>query len=365
MENNARFQGEYVREISHFLISSVVSRQNAVMVSEPGWGKTAIARSLSEEIAGENTVFIRLEGSTPPEAVKGMYDPDKFMNDGKLEAIIEGTPFDPDAFIVIADEIFRPNEVVFDLMLEVLDRQSTSPDDAPVVWGTSNFVAEGERIEAVLDRIALWMWMQPEQLDVKSFVNGIYGRKKGHKLDMPTNSMPVPTIEKVMEIREYVPDKRTAQNVADLLDVLAHEARLEEFKISPRRLTQWFELVYRTSAFILDTPDFDAVPTQAALALRWAYPTLSHEEWAKWAKVSSAVADPIGAAIDAILRESFSAFEKANIDSYNSKSDRSMVLGEILSRSQRSLKALNANDPRIDDAMDSLSKRFTKIVHGS
>jgi MoxR-like ATPase len=363
MNKHSQFQGEYIRDIAHFLIASAVSRQNAVMVSEPGWGKTAIARALGKEIAGDNTVFIRLEGSTPPEEVKGSYDPAKYIDEGKLEPIVKGTPFDPNAFIVIADEIFRPNEVVFDLMLEVLDRQSTSPDDAPVVWGTSNFVAEGERIEAVLDRIALWLWLQPERLDVKSFISGIFRRKKGEQLGIPTNSVPTPSIEKILEVRSFVPETSTAETIANLLDVLAQEARRENFKISPRRLTQWFELVYRTSAFILDEPDFDTVPTQAAIILRWAYPTLSHQEWAKWAKVSSAVADPVGTAIDAVLREAFEAFDEAEVGSYQSKSDKSMVLGEILSRSMRSLKALKINDPRIEEAQESLSKRFTRIVH--
>ena len=106
---------------------------------------------------------------TPPEALRGAYDPAALLN-GRLERVVAGTPYDPTARVSILDEVFRANEVVFDTMLDVLDRLDAKPAQAPVAWATANFVAQGERVEALLDRIALWLWISPDAMDVAAIV---------------------------------------------------------------------------------------------------------------------------------------------------------------------------------------------------
>ncbi|MHC4748290.1 MAG: AAA family ATPase [Planctomycetota bacterium] len=367
-KHTPEFWGKYVHEVRDVLIASVMSQKNAVLLSAPGWGKTRIAKRLSEEIAAEyGSFFIRLEGSTPPQVVKGMVDPAKALQDPP-EFILkqEDTPYDKRAQIVVLDEIFRPSDPVFDSLVDVLDRHDVNPDDAPVVWGTSNFVVKNQRTNAVIDRVALWLWVTPQTMEVEDFIQHIAYRKRGTDLAVPTNGVPLPTWEDVIKVRSYEPSEKTVKVITSLLSTLAAESAVAGFDVNPRRLTHWYDLVYRYTAWLEGSADFELVPAQAATVLRYAFPTLTEEDWRKWDQVARSVGDPILAALDSATNQAYDAF-KDIMKTGMSPSESAAELGKILAQVQSTMKHLektHGKDPRIAERVTAISNTYAQILNG-
>lgn len=367
---NPEFWGAYVHEIRDVLVASVMAQKNCVLLSAPGWGKTRIAKRMSEEIAGiDNRIFKRLEGSTPPQVVKGMIDPAKALESPpKFVTITDGTPYDPSANIVVLDEIFRPPDPVFDALVDILDRHDVNPDEAPVVWGTSNFVVKNQRTNAVVDRIALWLWVSPQSIDVGEFVKQISHRKRGVDLAIPTNGKPFPTWEDVLRIRGYEPDDDTIDMIISILTTLSAEAKKEAFDVNPRRLTHWFDILYRYSAWLADSDNFTAIPAQASMILRYAYPTLTEESWRKWDEVARSIADPLSSALESATDQAYSAFKDImNKKDKMTASETALELGKVLAQVQSTLKSLEKSygtDQRINKQITEISKTYSTILNG-
>lgn len=362
------FWGKYVHEMRDVLVASVMSQKNAVLLSAPGWGKTRVAKRVSEEIAGKDgSIFIRLEGSTPPQVVKGMIDPAKALESPpKFVVVTDNTPYDPRANIVVLDEIFRPPDPVFDALVDILDRHDVNPDDAPVVWGTSNFVIKNQRTNAVVDRIALWLWITPQSLDVSKFVNEIAHRKRGVELSIPSNGRAMPTWEDVLRVRSYKPKQSTIDTVTSILTTLSAEAKVSSFDVNPRRLTHWFDILYRYSAWVEDSADFETIPAEAAVILRYAYPTLSADDWRKWDQVARSVGDPLQAALDSATEQAYAAFKKI-MEKNMQPSDSALELGKVLAQVQTTLKHLEkayGSDRRIAEQNTAISKTYSQILNG-
>src|SRR3990167_7020166 len=229
----ATFQGAYIGDIRDTLIASALSGHHVILLSAPGWGKTNVAVEVAKAIAGDNHVFIGLDSTTPPEAMSGMIDPAAILDTPpRLEKVIKGTPYDPNARIVTLDEIGRASEIVFDMLLHVLQPYHVDPDHAPSVWATSNFAPSGDRQEALRDRFALWMWVSPQSMDVRGLVKTRLNRKFGESLAVP-NGVPVPDWNDVMRIRQARPNDATSTAVAAVIETLATEAVQAGYQLSP------------------------------------------------------------------------------------------------------------------------------------
>jgi MoxR-like ATPase len=363
-QNLAEFQGKYVAEMRDALFASALSGLHLVMMSSPGWGKTAVAREVMSMIAGDESIFIRCEGSTPPEAVKGMPDPAAALDSPpRIELNIEGTPYDPKARIVLIDEIFRPNDVVFDVFVDTLDRQDVNIDEAPVVWGTSNFVTQSDRTAAVRDRFAMWVWFDPKKMDVENIVSAQVARDYGQSLKVPTNGS-VPSLADIERVKKARPNRaETSSAIATWLEILAEEAANENFDVNPRRITQWTQLVYRTSVFYHNDADFDSVHPKTVEAMRWAMPTLDFKEWRKWEKIVNSMRDVVGAAIDSLMREAYKKF-KVISNSTSDKTELAFQLGEALAEAQRSLGELDSEDKRLEKAVNDLTGYYAAFLRG-
>jgi hypothetical protein len=276
---------------------------------------------------------------------------------------IEGTPYDPKAKIVLIDEIFRPNDVVFDVFVDTLDRQDVDADNAPVVWGTSNFVTQSDRTAAVRDRFAMWVWFDPKRMDVTNIVGAQVHRDYGERLAVPINGK-VPTLETIEEAKKARPKKEeTISAIATWLEILAEEAQAKGFDMNPRRITQWTQLVYRTSVFWHEEEDFDSVHPKTVDAMRWAMPTLEYSQWVQWDKIVSSMRDVVGAAIDSLMREAYKKF-KAISNSTSDKTDLAFQLGEALAEAQRSLNELDSEDKRLENAVTDLTGYYAAFLRG-
>ncbi len=353
------FIGGYVDDVRTCLTASALAAQHAVVLGAPGWGKTAIARALAQRMAPDAWTFVRLDPSTPPDVVRGAYNPAALL-EGRLERVVDGTPYDPRVRVVILDEVFRASDVVYDALLDVLDRLDADPDAAAVAWATANFVAQGERVEALLDRIALWLWLQPDTLDagaiVQAHLNGLQG------LDVPGD---VPDWKTIEEVRAARPGPKATKAVADLLSTLAQEAAAQGRRPHPRRLAQWTRLVYRAAVYHTGEADFAAVPDEAARVLRWAWPAPTAEEAATWSQIAAAIVDAVGAAIEAAMAQALQKFrEVASLADPAQRTGRVAELGQILAQTQESLRQIGGDDPRVDEAIETLTRWFAAAVRG-
>ena len=351
------FSGSYVRQVREALVASLLSRQNALLIGAPGYGKTAIARSLAQQVSGGQFSFTRVDPSTPVEVVKGAYDPAEFLN-GKLIRIVAGTPYEAGCRVAIVDEIGRGNEMLFDALLDTLDRVDT--DDAPPVWGTTNFMPAKDRTAALIDRFALWVWIQPDALDVAGIVAAqLTGSRP--QVDMTG----VPAWDEIQAVRQFVPDDATRRAVAAKLSDLAAEAAREGRGVHPRRLTQWANIVYRVSAWKHGAPHFQAVPDEAVRPLRYAWPSLTAEEAASWAQIAGAVVDKVGAAIEAALAQVLAKMRELSAAPPNQRPAMIMGVAQIMQSTQATLNGVaGTDDPRVGQAIANMNNWLSLATRG-
>lgn len=361
MTKQAKFQGAYVQEVKDALLASVVSAEHALLIGAPGWGKTAIGRRVAERITNDQYVFLRLDGSTPPEKVAGMPDPAKLLaSPPVIEYVKDGTVYDPKARIIILDEIGRPMDAIFDILLDPLNRVDVDPDDAPVVWGTTNFMPSSDRTEAMRDRIALWIWVNPGQIDIGDIVNAhLDGLGNGLNIDGS-----LPSWKEVEEIKKARPGDNARSAVSELIQMISQEAAQSGYTVHPRRISQWSRILFRTGMYWTGSDDFTAVPKEASKVLKYAWPTLSQEEWTNWREVAEVAGDAVGAAINQQLAMSYQKFKDVRDRSGDSRAAASIELGEALAEAQRSLNAISTDDPRIEAAMSQLTQAFAAVVRG-
>lgn len=351
------FTGKYVDDIAKVLIASAVSGANAILIGAPGWGKTAISRQAAEKMSKGAYSFTRVDPSTPPEAIMGAYNPAAIL-DGRLERVTEGTPYDPNCQIGIIDEIFRGSDVLFDAALDTLDRQDTQY--APPIWSTANFVATGTRVEALIDRIGLWLWIKPGVVDVSSIAlshltNG--GR--------PALSHALPSSEDILEVRRAVATESAAKVVIEALEALSEEAAKEGRRPHPRRVAQWAKILFSYSMYLSGSNDFASLPKGSLDILRYAWPCTTAQEAATWASIAGAAVDPVATAIETALLSAYNEFKRVSqIKDQSERATESARLGDVSLKAQQMLKALNADDPRIPEALGQIDDWFANAVRG-
>lgn len=354
------FVGAYVGELRDLAIVSALSGQHCIALGAPGWGKTAIERRVAQRLA-DSWSFNRLDPSTPVEAVRGPYDPAGIL-DGRLERVTDGTPYQPGNQVAILDEVFRASEPMFDALLDVLDRQDLENGEAPACWCTANFVVTGERVEALLDRIALWMWLAPEALDVFTMTDAQLG--SSGKPEVPGI---VPDWNTVETVRSYTPGEKAKRAVAQALNEVVIAAQQNGRSVHPRRLAQWAAIVYRYSAYLHGAAEFDTVPPQARRVLQYAWPAPTPEEASSWKQILFSVVDRVQAAVTEALASCVEEFKRvASISDLNERKRESASLNSLLMDAQADLQVLfkQTNDARCKDAQQTLTDWFMQAMRG-
>lgn len=362
------FVGDYVTETRDVIVASVVSGVHALLIGAPGWGKTGIVRSVVETITDGAYVFLRLDASTPPEKVAGAPDPAIAMNEGKIVPVRTGTVYDPDAKVIILDELGRPMDPVFDILLDALDRQDVDPEHAPVCIGTTNFMPKSERVQAVLDRIPFWNWVQPGALDVDGIV--------GAQLDATGSRLSVvdslPSWQDVEAVRAARPGPAARAAVIGACNQIASEANAAQggmFQVNPRRLTQWQSVLYRTSVFYYGTEDFITVHPKAKAVLKWCWPTTSLQMWTAWNEIANAAADPIKSAVNGMWQMTYEQVQLMRKNN-NDPTRLAFELGKLQTEFKRNMRDLVADnlefkgDPRVAEALQKSMDLFSQMVNG-
>jgi hypothetical protein len=306
----------YIDQIKNCLQASIDAGLNAILISPPGWGKSKMAFESARSLYGDQVLFLELSPSTPPEVVEGAIDL-AALREGRLARNIERTPYDPSVKLVILDELWRANEVVFDLLLHAT--QPVTRVSPPVFWGTSNFISRDKRFDALRDRFALWLWLEP-----------VFTRDAIlDSLDLALT----PPGEPVMETAEA--RERAFQ--------LAEQAIGSGFGVNPRIFGYWVRV-------------FERCPNPLD-ALLYCYPLEGPDQASRWSEVISAIADPEAAAV-----QGFMATVELRLKDLDgmSRHDGIALFGELVAEAERALGGYEKGK----EAVEVLKKRFLDYVAG-
>jgi MoxR-like ATPase len=363
----AKFQGSYVTEFEKALIASAVSGEHLCAIGAPGFGKTDVAQAMRRAIWPDNSVFLRIDASTPSEKVTGGYDPIEAIN-GRLVHVVKGTVYDPVTLggAIVLDEAFRASSPVFDVFIDVLNRQDIAKSLHPAVWITSNFPPTGERTKAVIDRIGLWVWFDDAiEVDHGAIVEASLD-SLDDDLELPLTP---PTAAEIAAVRAMKPGKNATRAVRDYVENLIVEIAASEtpFFVNPRRDKQWARLLFRTSALYAGSDDFGSIHAEALSMMKFCFPLTSIQLAKDWAELTQAQGDPVASEINQALRETYEQFILVK----NSVADEfrlTIELGEKQAMFVRKMRDLAdrdpaiANDPRVKEAERALTAAYAAIV---
>lgn len=279
-------QGGYLKDIQEAVWASLSSRQHLIVVGAPGWGKSAFLRSAARRTF-RKALFLSVDPSTPPSRVRGRPHAGKLLQ-GVEEPYLEGTLLDPELEGAVVDEIFRGSEAFFDALLPVLER------NRPLVFATANWVAEDERVEALRDRIGLWVHLSPflDEETVRS-VTGLALREGEDLVALLSahHEVEVPPRELLEAVWRKPASREEEEEVVGRLTGLVEILEKEGFVLSPRRVRSMALVLYRTSLLYGDG-EWRGVRQEAVRALRFCYPTVDAEEARRFATALRRTEDP-------------------------------------------------------------------------
>lgn len=354
----AYFVGSYVQKMTDVLIASLVSGQNVIILGAPGVGKTTITRSFGNIVLNSLYSSIEFEPSTPPERVFGLYDPKAIIQSGEFVRVTKQTAYDPDVLAVHMDEIGRANEATFDALIHALARQDVP--NPPPAWGTSNFMPTKERTAALIDRFALWIWLEPDTIDIEAVaMANMLGIKP--VVDPST----VPTFQQVQEVWNTVPTDRAMKAVAAAAKLLGNEAQKEGRYVHNRRVAQWSQILLRLSIFYAGTGDFAVVPDKALKILRYCWPATTPQEAASWATIAGSVTDPVGEAIENAKATVLKKMKDVASMKPNERTAQIQGLGKVMQNAQDTMIALAGDaDPRVGEAVTQMNTWLSNLLQG-
>lgn len=356
-----QFVGAYVNDFKLGLIASLMAQVHLMAIGKPGTGKTAIQRSAATNCVGDEHVFIRVAPSTQPQRVEGMFDPaSAIASPPRFVLVRDGSAYDARAKIVIIDEIARASDIVFDLLLDVLDRQDIDVNLQSVVWGTANFAPSSARSEALRDRFALWLWIRQGMSDVSAII-----RAHADSMHSLLSVGDMPAWSEVEDVRRADPGKNAIKVCDEILTLLAQEAAKAGLEANNRRITQWFNLLYRTNVWKHGTADFSFSHPDASKVLSWAWANTDETKATEWQKICGCVVDIIGTAINTLKQQTLEQVKLMLARTKNEpRSTLAIALGEIVAEGKREIEALNIKDDRIPKALQELEDVFVKITQG-
>jgi MoxR-like ATPase len=142
-------------EIVDGLLASLISRQNAFLLGEPGTGKSDLVRSICKGISGANYFGYLLTPTTDPSEVFGPVAVTKLLQD-EYSRDVDG--YLPSAHIGFLDEMFRGSSAILNSLLMLLNERTFNNGKEYIQTPIESIVAatnswpEEESLQAFADR---------------------------------------------------------------------------------------------------------------------------------------------------------------------------------------------------------------------
>lgn len=359
------YAGAYVLDLRDVVLASLMAKTHVSMISKPGWGKSEIPHQMAKQICGEDHFkLISMAPSTSPAVIDGHVDNEQFIRHGKYVINKSFTPYDEQMHLIIADELFRSNDPAYDSWLHASDPLK---QDHSVVIATSNFIAKGLRVKALIDRFPFWYFLGDEILDVNAVISAqMAGMANGGRPKVP-GWQDFPTWAEIEDVRSAKPGMRAFEAVVEYVDLIGRECAAAQLDLHPRQIAHWRKIVYFNAVWHTGQADFDSIPTEATRCMRWAWPAQDQKEARDWEKLIMSIVDPVQAVIDAVMANAVTEFKRiAGIKDDTDRWAESGTLGRLISDSQSSLmQVADSDDERVKQAQATLTMWMSDALNGN
>lgn len=354
------YVGSYVRTMTRILDAAMVSGQNVILIGAPGWGKTDVSQSYLEQVTNDRYCFTRIEQSTDPIVLKGAIDPDAYFKGNGLVQMVVGTPYEDGIQATLLDEAGRGNNPVFDIILDIADRRDIDKADRHPVIITTNFMPTDERTRAMRDRFPIWYHVpEPQDFDTDAIIDA-QSVPGGPRTDI-SNS---PSLADALRYRAMTPTDKARDAVKQTIRELKTAGLKDGFRLNPRRVTQWYKILFHVSAWQYDSDDFDVVHPLALEILGYCWPALTADESDRFNQFAMSTVNRGRAAADRCKARIFKALDK--LVKANQKTPMLIQEASVAVQSaQEELKhVLGADDPMFMEITEKTTLWIANAIQG-
>ena len=352
----SRFIGEYSKELTELFELAILTNQNAVAVTPPGYGKSELALALARSYVDSDDAvsFIEINPTTKPDVIIGKIDLQAAIKDQEVRRDVTGTPYDPDVQIVVFDEVSRASGPLFDLMLHILN--PVTGRRLPCL-ATANFLPDDERTEAMFDRFSYYYYMGAETVNTLDLLIAQGGEV------VPTYSTETVEAVRAMSWDDWPEVSRLA--AVSIIDILEKEAVAAGLSINPRRKVQWAKTLLSVSYAEYNTNEFATIAPAAVRALRFSVPAKSLEDYLAWVAVARSVTNTMDAALEAVKIETFTIMREIVEGTTDSKkSVRMLALGQKVAEAEETLRTMFGEAPEVEACISEIKEYMRQAVKG-
>ena len=372
---------ELKRLLEPVMQAGMLVKQNILLISKPGYGKSEIFDAMGRQVYGEgviddqdHTFVLPCMPSTLPPDVVGFQNP-MYMIDPEAEAkrleywITKNTPVDRQVEYCILEEATRIGDLGGDALVHAM--HSISKYHRPMYVANANWLTPTPRNEALRDRFSFTIFYQPSIVDVRALV---------HTPAIQTWSFDLPNYEQICQVREWEndfirnPDGYACDDViSSLLEQIQRVCEGTDFEFNNRRVFQLRSMLYGMGCFYADSNDFTQLPKQAFEALMYAYPVVDFAQANMWKKIVYSVIDVVETQISEFKSNAYQAWQEI----FSQHADRNGTISQAqrdgLSRKlattwqsyEKTLQAEFPGDPRVGSALQEMFSIYRELIRGN
>lgn len=358
----------------------VLAHQNALVVSEPGYGKTEIMYYMLRQVFGEeHSMILPCVPTTQASDVIGYANP-IYSIDPKAEEkgipywITQGTPVDESVMGCLLDEAPRLGDLGNDTLVHSM--HPISKFHRPVYLGTANWLQATPRNAALRDRFAYTVFYMPSIVDIPKLL-----RKKA----ISTWDFNLPTMEEVTAVRawsqEYTQSDaeiekfKCAAVIDDLLNSIQKlcEQDKNDFTMNNRHVFYFRSMLYAMGCWNSGANDFDEIPRAAYDALSYAYPVTDIGLSLRWRSLVMSCVDVIETELGEFQANAYEKWRQIR-NQYaraNGKLDADGLdklqhaLGKEWAEAEKELRARFPNDQRVERKLKEMFAIYRDMIRGN
>lgn len=222
------------------IVASVIARTHAVLLGDPGVGKSMLIRELLSHVSGATLFEILLNKTTPPEALVGPISLKALENDEFRRVTTDKLP---EANIGFIDEIYKSNATNLNLLLPIANERIFHNNGAPVsvpLWsliGASNELPTHDRTDlmAFTDRMPIRRVVEPVRTTdgLRQIFGGQIARERGEIVASAHTEI---TKDEIEAIQQAVVQIAVPERVLSKIGELQLKAAEEGLNVSSRRM---------------------------------------------------------------------------------------------------------------------------------
>lgn len=281
-------QGRYLSQAVTTILAAILARRNCVLVGEQGTGKTGLVLAILRHAYPNEHAVISLSPSASTSRITGKTDVAALLQ-GINQMVVTGTADDPRARVVLLDEFSRANDAVYDKMLPRMESLETRNQ---TFIGTANWMPNSERSQALLGRVALVNYMEPDVTPETVWDSAYAGLGQWERPAFPSH-IRLPERAEIEAIQHMSGTEQSHYAITRVLGDLhaeigsfnAKRPAKEHFDPRPpRRQRDWYDILFYWNCWQHGGNDFEQCDLSP---LYFAYPALTQAAAAAWRSIVS------------------------------------------------------------------------------